>query len=164
MLSGFELVNMTNAMYVLQHPEILRKRPRRRSVIVLAIKPKYAKAIYEGRKNWEFRKAPPPIFREMYVYESAPVSAITGTVTFSDSITGIPLSVWDIVKTNKCYTQNNPGVSFAELEAYTGKNTLTALRVFDFKRFDSPYPLPSGARPPQNWGRYYLKPESEVEK
>ena len=79
--AGIDFVAAMNSVYLLAHPEIARKaRARRRAdrrartVLVLAIKPKYAKAIYEGRKHWEFRKSPPPIFREMYVYESAPVS------------------------------------------------------------------------------------------
>ena len=122
--------------------------------VILSIHPKYAKAIYEGRKHWEFRKAPPPLFREMYVYESAPVSAVTGTITFSESVTGVPLAVWDIVRTNKCFHRNLTGISFPDLEAYAGWQTVTALRVFNSKRFDKPVKF--GPRPPQNWGRFLL--------
>ena len=158
---GIDFAAAMNSVYLLAHPEVARKfrarlraDRRARTVLVLAIKPKYAKAIYEGRKNWEFRKSPPPLFREMYVYESAPVSAVTGTVWFSESVTGIPLAVWDIVKTNKCYTRNITGISFPDLEAYTGKHIVTALRVLDFNRFDKPVKF--GPRPPQNWGKYLL--------
>lgn len=58
-------------------------------VIVMAIKPKYAKAIYEGRKNWEFRKAPPPLFKTILLYETAPVSAVTGVVVFGEPVTAL---------------------------------------------------------------------------
>ena len=157
-----DFVAAMNSVYLLQHPEIARvarargrAERRARTVLVLAIKPKYAKAIYEGRKHWEFRKAPPPLFREMYVYESAPISAVTGTITFSESVTGIPMAVWDIVRTNKCFTRNLTGISFPDLEAYTGKHTVTALRVLDSKRFDKPVKF--GPRPPQNWGKYILQ-------
>ena len=156
-----DFVAAMNSMYMLAHPEIARKAlarrradRRARTVLVLAIKPKYAKAIYEGRKNWEFRKAPPPLFREMYVYESAPVSAVTGTIAFSESVTGVPLAVWDIVKTNKCFTRNLTGISFPGLEAYAGKHIVTALRVYEPKRFDKPVKF--GSRPPQNWGKYLI--------
>lgn len=159
--AGIDFVSAINSMYLLAHPEIARKAlarlradRRARTVLVLAIKPKYAKAIYEGRKHWEFRKSPPPLFREMYVYESAPVSAVTGTITFSESVTGIPMAVWDIVKTNKCFTRNLTGISFPDLEAYAGKHTVTALRVLDFNRFDKLVKF--GQRPPQNWGKYLL--------
>lgn len=125
------------------------------TVIVLAIKPKYAKAIYEGRKNWEFRKAPPPLFKEMFVYESAPVSAITGTIAFSESVTGIPLAVMEIVRTNKCFTKNLPGITMDTLHEYAGKRLVTALRVIEAKRLDTPVVFKG--RPPQNWGRFQLR-------
>lgn len=163
MADSIGFVAAMNSVYLLEHPEIARKaRARRladlraRTVLVMAIKPRYAKAIYDGRKNWEFRKAPPPLFREMYVYESAPVSMITGTIVFSESVTGIPMAVMDIVRTNKSYTRNRPGISLEDLEAYAGKKLVTALRVFRVKRFDAPVKL--NARPPQNWGRFLLPP------
>ena len=169
MSDGIDFVAAMNSMFLLAHPEIARKalanrraERRKRAVIVLALKPKYAKAIYEGKKNWEFRKAPPPLFREMYVYESAPVSAITGTITFSESVTGIPIAVWDIVKSNKCFSRNLTGISLENLEAYTGKHTVTALRVMEAKRFDNPVKI--SARPPQNWGRYFLPREAVATK
>jgi predicted transcriptional regulator len=90
----------------------------------------------------------------MFVYESAPISAVTGTITFSESVTGIPMAVWDIVRTNKCFSRNLTGISLPALEAYTGKHTVTALRVLDSKRFDKPVKF--GPRPPQNWGKYLL--------
>lgn len=31
--------------------------------VIMAIKPRFAELIYEGRKVWEFRKAPPPLQR-----------------------------------------------------------------------------------------------------
>lgn len=148
-------VDHFNFAFLEAHPEIKRKimrKSRLPKVIVMALKPKYARAIYEGRKNWEFRKAPPPLFHYIYIYESAPVSAVTGKVIFSESVTGIPLVVWDIVKTNKCYTKNLAGISLPDLEAYAGKKLVTALRVYKFKRLDKPIPLE--AKAPQNWGRY----------
>ena len=161
MSDGIDFVAAMNSVYLLAHPEIARKalaarraERRARTVLLLALKPKYAKAIFEGKKNWEFRKAPPPLFREMYVYESAPVSAITGTITFSESVTGIPHAIWYIVKTNKCFTRNLTGISLEALQAYAGKHSVTALRVRDAKRFDEP--VKTKVRPPQNWGRFYL--------
>ena len=156
-------IDAFNYAFLDSHPDIKRKsmrKIRRPKVIVMALKPKYAKAIYEGRKNWEFRKAPPPLFHTIYIYESAPVSAITGYVTFSESITGVPICVMDIVKTNKCYTKNLPGISLPDLETYTGKKLVTALRVYRFERFDKPIPFEGKA--PQNWGRYEYIANTEV--
>ena len=64
------------------------------------------------------------------------------------------MAVWDIVRTNKCFSSNLTGISFPYLEAYAGKHTVTALRVLDFNRFDKPVKF--GPRPPQNWGKYLL--------
>ena len=153
-----------NAAFLLAHPDFARKilrRPRLPSLIVMALKPTYAKAIYEGRKHWEFRKVPPPLFREILIYESAPVSAITGRVWFAESITGVPIAVWGIVKTNRCYTKNLTGISLPELQAYAGRKTVTALRVYKSERFDSP--IPWKAKPPQNWGRFPYRPEPRAE-
>ncbi|MBR4523770.1 MAG: hypothetical protein IKO64_06020 [Kiritimatiellae bacterium] len=123
-----------------------------KKVIVMAIKPKYAKAIYEGRKNWEFRKTPPPLFKTVFLYETEPVSAVTGAVVFGEAVTGLPMPVLEIVKTNRCFTKNLTGISLVDLEEYAGNKLVTALRVTESVqckvRFD--------AKPPQNWGRYEL--------
>lgn len=138
-------------------------KSNKNTVIVMAIKPKYTKAIYEGKKNWEFRKVPPPLFETIYLYESAPVSAITGTVVFGEAVTGLPLAVWAIVKTNLCFTENLAGISLCDLEEYAGKKLVTALRVTEAARLNKPIPLVG--KPPQNWGRYTsTTAESEVAK
>ncbi|MBR0196635.1 MAG: hypothetical protein IJQ34_00700 [Kiritimatiellae bacterium] len=126
-----------------------------RKVIVLAIKPEYAKKIYEGKKNWEFRKKAPPIYEEIFIYESAPVSAITGKIVFSTAITGWGLDVWELVLKNQCFTRNLPGISAYELQYYSKGKLVTALRVYKAEKFDSPEPFP--LNPPQNWGHYPIE-------
>ena len=74
------------------------------SPVIMAIKPRFANLIYEGRKVWEFRKAPPPLMRLVYVYESAPVSAITGTLMFRSKVEGILDDVWETVTCSKVFT------------------------------------------------------------
>lgn len=146
-----------NQLFLAGNPDIRRKiraayRKAHPPVIVMAIKPKFAKAIYEGRKNWEFRKAPPPIYKEIYIYESAPVSKITGRVVFCASVTGNWPVVWEMVKTNKCFTRNLPGINEEELDDYAGRHDVTALRVFKAERLEQEVTF--GAKPPQNWGRF----------
>ena len=118
----------------------------------MSIKPKYAKAIYEGRKNWEFRKAPPPAFKPIYIYESAPVSKITGVVMFSTTITDVAPATYEIARTNRLYSKNLPGISLAELEEYAGVKAVTALRVLKARRADHDIEL--DCKPPQNWGTF----------
>ena len=160
-----------NALFLASHPEYrrkLNKELRGLRVIVMALKPKYAKAIYEGCKTWEFRKAPPPLFKRIYIYESAPVSAVTGWVSFSESITGVPTWVWDAVKSCRFDGKSLPGITSKELEEYAGKRLVTALHVYKAERVEKP--ITFGAKPPQNWGRYRWQtkpaasPESEVAK
>lgn len=149
-----------NAAFLLSHPDFARKvlrRPKLPSIIVMALKPVYAKAIYEGKKQWEFRKVPPPLFSQILIYESAPVSAVTGFVYFSESITGCSAVVWDMVRLNRIFTKNLTGIGLPQLRAYAGKHLVSALRVYEAVRFDSP--VPWKANPPQNWGRYHYHPE-----
>ena len=151
-------VKTMNQAFLAANPEIRKslKKAYDKShpkVIVMSLKPKYAKAIYEGRKNWEFRKTPPPLFKTIYIYESAPISKITGTVVFTEEIRGVPLSVYEIVKTNKCFTRNLPGISVLELEEYTGPlNLVSALRVHRAERLE--HTITFSAKPPQNWGPF----------
>lgn len=122
------------------------------TAIVMSIKPKYAQAIYDGRKNWEFRKAPPPLYKTIYVYESAPVSKITGLIMFCASVRGTWLDVLAMVRSNRCFAKNYPGVSVSALEEYAGKKLVTALRVFKVERIE--HPVEFTATPPQNWGTF----------
>lgn len=129
-------------------------KEKRDKIYIMAIKPKYAKAIYEGKKNWEFRKVPPPILEPIYLYESAPVSAITGCVIFGIEIKTLPGSLYELVKACKGFSRNLPGITEKELTDYAGKKKVSALRVIDHQKLEKPIPME--ANPPMNWGRYFL--------
>ena len=151
-------VNTMNQAFLAANPEI-RKGLKKAydkfhpKVIVMSLKPKYAKAIYEGRKNWEFRKTPPPLFKEIYIYESAPVSKITGKLIFTNEIRGLPSSVYEIVKSNRLFSRNRTGISYSELEEYAGRlNLVSALRVHRAERLE--HTINFSAKPPQNWGTF----------
>lgn len=147
-----------NQAYLAANPEIRKKLKKEYDkshpkVIVMSLKPKYAKAIYEGRKNWEFRRTPPPLFKAIYIYESAPVSKITGKLIFTNEIRGLPSSVYEIAKSNRLFSRNLPGISYSELEEYAGRlNLVSALRVHRAERLE--HPITFSAKPPQNWGTF----------
>lgn len=150
-------ISTFNQLFLATHPDIARKVKKdyeatHPKVYVMALKPKYAKMIYEGRKNWEFRKAPPPLFKAIYIYESAPVSKVTGVLYFTESFTAVPETVFDFVKRNRVYTQNKPGIGYDELMDYAGEDLVTALRVTNAERLDHPIEL--SGKPPQNWGKF----------
>lgn len=150
-------ISTFNQLFLATHPDIARKVKKdyeatHPKVYVMALKPKYAKMIYEGRKNWEFRKAPPPLFKAIYIYESAPVSKVTGLLYFTESFTAVPETVFDFAKRNRIYTQNKPGIGYDELMDYAGDDLVTALRVTNAERLDHPIEL--SGKPPQNWGKF----------
>ena len=135
---------------------------KRKTVVVMAIKPKYAAAIYAGTKRWEFRKAPPPVPGWVLIYESAPVSAVTGKVYLAAKIQGEPECVWSFSR-SLSKVIGGAGITSRDFLEYCGKShNVAACATFFSERFDSPQPLPPGVRPPQNWGRYYTRDESEA--
>ena len=126
-------------------------------VLVMSIKPQYADAIYSGTKQFEFRKKPPTNLKAVYlVYESAPVSKLTGTVMFCGSFTvraGAMVGfICRLMKVKKAEAVSMMGISEKELIAYAGgqNNLVTALMVANAER-DSHYEQ-YRIRPPQNWG------------
>lgn len=121
-----------------------------RKVIVMAIKPKYAKAIYEGRKRWEFRKKPPRLWTPIYIYESAPVSKITGVLVFSLAIQGCPDDVYYAAKKIK----GRIGTSFKDVLTYANGVNVSALFVEHVHKAE--HPIVFNARVPQNWGTYVM--------
>lgn len=129
-------------------------------VIVMAIKPKYAKAIYEGKKTWEFRKNPPPLNTWIAIYESAPVSAITGAICFDSMVKGPAYVSYEIASSNKCYAVNKPGISPKELKEYLAGSkdmNVCALHVLEFNRFEASQKI--SVKPPQNWGTFFVSKE-----
>ena len=118
--------------------------------VIMAIKPRFAKLIYEGSKVWEFRKTPPPLMRLVFVYESAPVSAITGTLMFRSKVEGILDDVWETVSSSKVFAFNGTGIGYDALREYVGNSpTVAALRVCAVEKMDKPVKI--AFRPPQNW-------------
>ena len=129
---------------------------KQKKVVILAIKPKYAEAIYSGKKRWEFRKAPPPVPGWVYLYESAPVSKITGHVYIGFKVQGQPEDVWGITKLQSLIG-GSTGISRPEFKAYVGKaKSVAACATFSAERYPEPIALNPGVRPPQNWGRYVV--------
>ena len=123
--------------------------------VILSIHPKYAKAIYEGRKHWEFRTVPPPIDQPIYIYETAPICRVTGMVSFAYAVSGVPEYIWNVVKSLGHFHgagMNKPGISRDAFYAYAkGKPSITALRIEVQGRWNQSESLPAGFRPPQNW-------------
>lgn len=126
-------------------------------ITILSIKPKYAELIYSGTKRWEFRRAPPPVPSWVYLYESAPVSKITGKVFLGFKVQGESGIVWNLVKKQRL-VGGGPGISQKVFNEYVGKaSSVAACATFFANKFPEAVSLPDGCRPPQNWGCYVVE-------
>ena len=109
---------------------------RRNRVLLLAIRPRFAEAILEGRKTYEFRKRLP---REdvdtVLLYASSPVKAVIGHAHIDDTLT-LPLSqLWE-------RTKRGAGIDNAYFHEYFGwMGEGSALALSSPVRLSRPVPL-----------------------
>lgn len=127
------------------------------NILVMSIKPQYADAIYGGTKKFEFRRKPPTNLKALYlVYETAPVSRLTGSLMFCGSFTvraGMMVDfIQQVMMVSKAQAVSMMGITEKELIAYAGgeNQPVTALMIARAER-DAYYER-YRIRPPQNWG------------
>lgn len=133
--------------------------------LVFSIKPKYAEAIYEGRKKWEFRTRLPRSFRrgdEAVIYETLPVGLVTGGFTAGTVYDVRLIGEGSALMTAAGETTRLVAVSDlaregrvgpADLKAYF-KDGGKAVGVAAPERLGSPLLISDLGltRPPQSWG------------
>ena len=68
--------------------------------VLLSIKPKFAEAIIDGRKRYEFRKSKftKKDINRVYIYATSPVKKIIGVFKISNIIEDDPSALWDRLK------------------------------------------------------------------
>lgn len=121
-----------------------------RDALLLSIKPKYAKAIYDGLKKYEFRRACPRVHLPLpcFFYESKPVSLVTGRATVLEILHGSDVELVSIV-------QNQDPFRESYLSYLKGARHPGALCLALPQRFENGIPLtnafPSISRPPQSF-------------
>jgi predicted transcriptional regulator len=129
--------------------------PRR--VALLAIHPRHAEAIFDGRKRVELRRTGlSPRTTHVIVYATAPVQAIVGWFEVAGIDYNTPDQIWE--------THNgSSGLSQSEFHAYfDGTDSAVAIHVGSHFRLDPPVDLgllPSVKRPPQSF-RYLSEDEA----
>ena len=129
--------------------------------ILLSIKPKWARLIYEGKKVIEWRKRIPitgktiPGITKVFLYESSPISKITGYFILAP--------YFYVFNANRNpNTINNAEkeglekgcVSLQDLKRYQGKSKqIFGLPIHEIKKVDYPICLETFKikRPPQSW-------------
>lgn len=124
--------------------------------IILSIHPKWAKLIYEGKKTIEWRKTLPgkmdlKLLRDgnpnvkVYLYETAPVKAITGFFYWGG------VTICDA----RNMTEDTKGlVQIKDLKAYQGENCSLCAWIIDRPtKLNEKYSIQDFGhdRPPQSW-------------
>lgn len=94
--------------------------------VVLAIRPRFASAILDGSKTYELRKRLPKGLRSgdlVYLYETAPTSAMVGAFTIADVLPISPDDAWEQVG-------QGFAISKTEFDTYVnGAKQVVALKV-----------------------------------
>lgn len=69
------------------------------SIMLLSIKPEYAKAILDGQKKYEFRKRRcKTVVNKIVFYSTAPESKVVGEAEIEDIIERSPAKIWELTK------------------------------------------------------------------
>lgn len=104
--------------------------------ILMPIKPRNAGKIYDGIKLFEYRKL--PIRRQdkpILLYETKPISKITGIIDSWDLIEDTPEMVWH------CTRRLSGMTTDAFKKYYDGCTQAYAIRIRSVQKFRQPFPL-----------------------
>jgi type I restriction enzyme S subunit len=102
--------------------------------VLLSIKPKYVRAIIEGKKRYEFRKA---IFKNrsvnrIFIYSSAPVKKIMALFEIDTILEDHPVVLWGMVR-------DHAGIEDTEFFSYfAGRSWGYAIGISKLQEFDEP--------------------------
>lgn len=118
--------------------------------VLLSVKPRFANAILDGEKCFEFRRA---LFRNrdvrrVVIYASSPVQRVIGEFEIDDILTMEPDELWEV-------TCSGSGIEKEYFDKYfAGRDTAHALKVSQPRRYREPLELQSHFaidRPPQSF-------------
>lgn len=117
--------------------------------VLLSIKPEFAEKIFEGTKQYEFRRA---IFKNtgiktVVVYASSPVQKVIGEFEIEDILKEGLASLWK-------KTKSKSGIEEQDFYSYFGeKEEGYAIKIKNAKRYEEPLCLRSdfGLVPPQSF-------------
>ncbi len=102
--------------------------------MILSIKPKYANAIIDGSKLYEYRKVLPKNtdIDKVYIYASKPIMAIIGEFTIGSVISDTPQKVWEL-------TCEHGGIIKKQFNGYfKGHSVAHAIKISEVVKLDKP--------------------------
>ena len=118
--------------------------------VLLSIKPRFADAIFSGRKKYEYRRSftRKAGVQTVFVYSSREVGKLTGFFNVAEVIREKPESLWSM-------SSKHAGISEKEFYDYfNGCSLGYAIKIRDCKRFKEPldpYEIIPGFTPPQSF-------------
>lgn len=118
--------------------------------VLLSVKPRFANAILDGAKSFEFRRL---LFRKrevkrVVIYASSPVQKVIGEFQVEEVLSMEPEELWSVT----CHAAGLEKEKFDEY--FAGRGTAHALRVSRPQRYPEPLDLMSVCgirRPPQSF-------------
>lgn len=106
------------------------------STMLLSIKPKYAKVILEGKKQYEFRKTRPKAGVDRIIfYASSPQKQVVGEAVIDEILEGTPKEIWEIARTAAGITKK------FYFSYYSGKDKAIAYKLKDVMIYEEPKKL-----------------------
>lgn len=106
------------------------------STMLLSIKPKYAKVILQGEKEYEFRKKRcRDGITKIIFYSSSPQKQVVGEAEIEEIIEGSPTKIWEIAKHAAGITRK------AFYDYYRGRHTAVAYKLKNVVVYDEPKEL-----------------------
>ncbi len=117
--------------------------------ILMSMKPEYAEMIFQGNKQYEFRKHGfKRQVEKVFVYSTKPVSRIVGFFTFSEILMGSPFEIW-----NSC--SEFAGVSeFAFFDYFKKRDVAYAIKIDRVSELSRPVPpseIMEAFKPPRSF-------------
>lgn len=106
------------------------------STMLLSIKPKYARVILEGKKQYEFRKTRPKAgVNRIIFYASSPQKQVVGEAVIDEILEGTPKEIWEIARTAAGITKK------FFFSYYSGKDKAIAYKLKDVMIYEEPKKL-----------------------
>lgn len=106
------------------------------STMLLSIKPKYAKVILQGEKEYEFRKKRcRDGITKIVFYSSSPQKQVVGEAEIEEIIEGSPTKIWEIAKHAAGITRK------AFYDYYRGRHTAVAYKLKNVVVYEEPKEL-----------------------
>ncbi len=127
--------------------------------ILISIKSQYIFSIFNGTKQYEYRKKWPmhTSIKQVMIYATKPVGKIVGQFEIENILESTPQDIWE-------KTKKYAGISQHWFKAYFNKKTSAiALKIKNPYRYEEPLKLQDihrNLKPPQNY--YYIDENKQV--